>query len=148
MKRSFDFTVCVLGALLLNLVLGCSIYFNAAHATKTNDEAQASMEVFNAALEKIHSEYVDGKDLTYHQLVYSALKGAVQRLDPHSEFLERRFLPGVAGRHRRPVWRRGPRWWAPRTARSRSSRPWMMHARLARRRLERRPHHQGGGRER
>jgi len=26
--------------------------------------------------------------LTYRQLVYSALKGAVGRLDPHSEFLD------------------------------------------------------------
>jgi len=35
---------------------------------------------------RVHGEYVDGKDLTYRQLVYSALKGAVSRLDPHSEF--------------------------------------------------------------
>ncbi len=53
-----------------------------------NDSAQASLELFDDALQKIHGEYVDGKDLTYRQLVYSALKGAVGRLDPHSEFLD------------------------------------------------------------
>lgn len=87
MKRSFVFSV-VLAALLLNLALGANIYFNASHTASNNDSPQASLDVFNDALQKIHSEYVDGQDLTYRQLVYSALKGAVSRLDPHSEFLD------------------------------------------------------------
>ncbi len=49
---------------------------------------RANVELFNDALQKIRREYVDGKDLTYRQLVYSALKGAVGKLDPHSEFLD------------------------------------------------------------
>ena len=87
MKRSLIFGT-VLVALLLNLALGANIYLNAARTTNDNDSAQASLKVFNDALDKIHSEYVDGKNLTYRQLVYSALKGAVGRLDPHSEFLD------------------------------------------------------------
>jgi carboxyl-terminal processing protease len=87
MKRSLIFGS-VLVALVLNLALGANIYLNAARTTSETDSAQASLEVFNDALQKIHGEYVDGKDLTYRQLVYSALKGAVSRLDPHSEFLD------------------------------------------------------------
>ena len=76
-------------ALLLNLALGANIYFNAAaHPASDPDTAKASEKIFNDALQTIHDEYVDGKDLTYRQLVYSALKGAVGRLDPHSEFLD------------------------------------------------------------
>ena len=87
MKRSLIFGV-VLVALLLNLAVGANIYYTAAHTNKNNDNPQASLEMFNDALQKIHGEYVDGKDLTYRQLVYSALKGAVSKLDPHSEFLD------------------------------------------------------------
>jgi carboxyl-terminal processing protease len=87
MKRSLIFGL-VLVVLLLNLALGANIYFNNSHPTASNDSEQASLEVFNDALQKIHGEYVDGTNMTYRQLVYSALKGAVSRLDPHSEFLD------------------------------------------------------------
>ena len=86
MKRSFIFGLVVL-LLLLNLALGANIYLRAAKPAN-DDSASASEELFNDALQKIHSEYVDGKDLTYRQLVYSALKGALSKLDPHSEFLD------------------------------------------------------------
>src|ERR1039457_6148694 len=87
MNRSFIFGL-VLVALVLNLALGANIYLRAAKPASADDSASASEELFNDALQKIHSEYVDGKDLTYRQLVYSALKGAVGKLDPHSEFLD------------------------------------------------------------
>jgi carboxyl-terminal processing protease len=87
MKRSLIFGL-VLTVLLLNLALGANVYLNTSHSAAESDNPQASLEIFNDALQKIHGEYVDGKDLTYRQLVYSALKGAVSRLDPHSEFLD------------------------------------------------------------
>jgi carboxyl-terminal processing protease len=87
MKRSLIFGL-VLVALLLNLALGANIYLKTSRTTNDNDSAQASLDIFNDALQKIHGEYVDGKNLTYRQLVYSALKGAVGKLDPHSEFLD------------------------------------------------------------
>ena len=73
---------------MLNLALGANVYLNNARPTANNDNEQTSLGVFEDALQKIHGEYVDGKDMTYRQLVYSALKGAVSRLDPHSEFLD------------------------------------------------------------
>lgn len=87
MKRRFIFGL-VLVVLLLNLAVGAKIYLTAAQAADAKDSAADNLELFRDALEKIRHEYVDGKDTTYQQLVYSALKGMVGKLDPHSEFLE------------------------------------------------------------
>ena len=77
----------VSAALLLNLAVGAKIYLGTPRA-KEDDTAQISQEIFSDALQKIRNEYVDGKDLTYHQLVYAALRGMMGKLDPHSEFLD------------------------------------------------------------
>jgi len=87
MKRRLVFGL-VLVALLLNLAVGAKIYLNAAQPAANSDNATANLQLFNDAIQKIRKEYVDGKDLTYQQLVYSALKGVVGKLDPHSEFLD------------------------------------------------------------
>ena len=39
-------------------------------------------------MEKVRKDYVDGQNLTYKDLVYAALKGMLNTLDPHSEFME------------------------------------------------------------
>ncbi len=87
MKRRIVFGL-VLTALLINLAVGAKIYLKSASSFEKDDNASANLELFNDAIEKIRTEYVDGKDLTYQQLVYSAIKGAVNKLDPHSEFLD------------------------------------------------------------
>ena len=87
MKRRFIFGLVVV-ALLLNLAVGAKIYLSAAKTATVEDNPQANLDLFNDAIQKIRREYVDGKDLTYQQLVYAALKGAVGKLDPHSEFLD------------------------------------------------------------
>ena len=87
MKRRFIFGLVVV-ALLLNLAVGAKIFLTTASKAPRSDNPQANLELFQEALQKIHTEYVDGKNLTYQQLVYSALKGAVSQLDPHSEFLD------------------------------------------------------------
>jgi carboxyl-terminal processing protease len=87
MKRRFIFGL-VTVVLLLNLAVGAKIYLGAAKSSSAADNAADNLELFNDALQKIRTEYVDGKDLTYQQLVYSALKGVVGKLDPHSEFLD------------------------------------------------------------
>jgi carboxyl-terminal processing protease len=87
MKRRLIFGLVVV-ALLLNLALGAKIYLSAAQAATDADNPQANLQIFNDAIQKIRSEYVDGTNLTYQQLVYAALKGVVGQLDPHSEFLD------------------------------------------------------------
>jgi len=39
-------------------------------------------------MEKVRRDYVDGTNLTYQDLVYGSLKGMINELDPHSEFLD------------------------------------------------------------
>jgi carboxyl-terminal processing protease len=87
MKGRFIFSLVVV-ALLLNLVVGAKIYLSAAAPANDADNPQANLQIFNDAVQKIRSEYVDGTNLTYQQIVYAALKGAVGKLDPHSEFLD------------------------------------------------------------
>jgi len=46
------------------------------------------LELFSVVMERVRKDYVDGEKLTYKDLVYGALKGMINTLDPHSEFLE------------------------------------------------------------
>src|SRR5271170_1421580 len=87
MKRRFVFSLVTL-VLALNLTIGAKIYFSSAHAADEKDSSDANLERFADVLEKVRASYVDGTNLTYHDLVYSALKGIVGSLDPHSEFMD------------------------------------------------------------
>lgn len=87
MKRRFIFGL-VAAALVMNLAFGAKIYLGAARAVKAEDNAAANLGLFGEALQKVRTEYVDGEDVNYRQLVHSALKGMVGQLDPHSEFLD------------------------------------------------------------
>src|SRR6266566_3102709 len=74
-------------ALLVNLLIGARIYLNSAQAAE-KDSAYPSLELFTTVMEKVRKDYVDGQKLTYQDLVYGALKGMLNTLDPHSEFME------------------------------------------------------------
>ena len=87
MKRHLIFGVAA-AALLLNLILGAAIYLNPARAAEQKDSMDANMDLFADVLQKVRAEYVDGTNLTYRNLTYSAIKGMVGTLDPHSEFLD------------------------------------------------------------
>ncbi|HEV2695471.1 MAG TPA: S41 family peptidase [Verrucomicrobiae bacterium] len=79
----------VIAVLLANLAIGAQIYLNSAASAKDmRDAADPNVQLFSDVLEKVRHEYVDGKDMTYQQLVYASLKGMVKKLDPHSEFLD------------------------------------------------------------
>ncbi len=86
MKRRLIYGV-VLIALTLNLAIGAKLYLGSAEAAE-RDSAYPNLELFSVVMEKIRKDYVGGKDLTYQDLVYGALRGMVGTLDPHSEFLE------------------------------------------------------------
>ena len=87
MKRHLIFGAAA-AALLLNLILGAAIYLNPARAAEQKDSMDANMDLFADVLQKVRAEYVDGTNLTYRNLTYSAIKGMVGSLDPHSEFLD------------------------------------------------------------
>src|SRR5579863_2219324 len=73
--------------LAANLTVGARIYFRSAQAAD-RDSAYPSLELFCYVLEKVRKDYVNGKNLTYQQLIYGALRGMINTLDPHSEFMD------------------------------------------------------------
>src|SRR6266478_4678014 len=86
MKRRVIYgTVAV--ALTINLFIGARMYLHAAQSAD-KDAAYPSLELFSYVMEKVRADYVDGQKLTYHDLVYGALKGMLNTLDPHSEFMD------------------------------------------------------------
>jgi len=86
MKRRLVFGVVAL-VLTVNLLVGARVYINSAQAAE-KDSPYPSLELFSFVMEKIRKDYVDGQKLTYQELVYAALKGMLNTLDPHSEFME------------------------------------------------------------
>ncbi|HZL43233.1 MAG TPA: S41 family peptidase [Verrucomicrobiae bacterium] len=86
LKRRLLFGV-VTAVLAFNLFLGARVYTNSAFAAQ-KDSPYPNLKLFSQVMEKVRRDYVDGKSLTYQDLVYGALKGMIDKLDPHSEFLD------------------------------------------------------------
>ena len=80
----------LVGVLLLgvNLVVGAKI---ASRADKTNDTdavAFEKMQLLTEVMMLIRQNYVDEDKTQYKDLLYGALRGMLQSLDPHSQFME------------------------------------------------------------
>src|SRR3954467_8529996 len=73
--------------LACNIILGAQIYFSSVHAAE-KDDSYPNLKLFAIVLDRVRSDYVDGGKLTYQELIYGALKGMINTLDPHSEFME------------------------------------------------------------
>jgi carboxyl-terminal processing protease len=73
--------------LLVNLIVGAGTYFYTVQAAE-NESAYPSLELFTRVMELIRKDYVDAESLTYKDLINGALEGMVQKLDPHSEYLD------------------------------------------------------------
>src|SRR6185369_10705066 len=85
MKRRVIYGVLTI-ALSVNLFIGARIFLTSAQAAE--DKPYPSLELFSYVMEKVLKDYVDGQKATYQDLVYGALKGMLNTLDPHSEFME------------------------------------------------------------
>ena len=57
-------------------------------SNKKEDDAYAQIAVFARALQLIRQDYVDEKKVSYEQLTHAALRGMLESLDPHSQFME------------------------------------------------------------
>jgi carboxyl-terminal processing protease len=86
MKKRIFYSVLFL-LLGVNLFVGAQIYLTSAQAAEKNNLLQ-QMDLFVRVMEKVRQEYVDDDRLTYQELVHGALKGMLNTLDPHSEFME------------------------------------------------------------
>lgn len=52
------------------------------------DSPYSEAQVFARAMQLIRQDYVNDKKISYHDLTYSALRGMLAELDPHSEFMD------------------------------------------------------------
>lgn len=86
MKRKFVYGA-LMSALLVNLLMGAQVFYTSVQGAE-REEIYPNMELFSRVLEYVRKDYVDGAELSYQDLIYSALKGMLSNLDPHSEFME------------------------------------------------------------
>jgi carboxyl-terminal processing protease len=78
------FVVVLLG---INLAIAAKIYSDSS--TKPDkDNPYSEMELITQVMELVRKEYVDTNSVTYRDLTYGALKGMLNSLDPHSQFME------------------------------------------------------------
>ncbi len=68
--------------LVLNLLIGGRIY------SKTDKEDYKNFELFTTTIRMIKKHYVDKDKVETEDLIYGALKGMIQELDPYSQFME------------------------------------------------------------
>ncbi|MDD5482082.1 MAG: S41 family peptidase [Kiritimatiellae bacterium] len=86
-KRKLFWFALALG-LTVNLVVGAKI---ASQNGKSEDSAEVAfekMQLLAEVLLQIRRSYVDEDKTQYKDLLYGALKGMLQSLDPHSQFME------------------------------------------------------------
>jgi carboxyl-terminal processing protease len=73
--------------LIFNFVLGVKVFTSRA-AADSDDAGYENLTVFTRALQLIRQDYVDANKIGYRDLTYSALRGMLGSLDPHSQFME------------------------------------------------------------
>lgn len=86
MKRRVCYGL-LLGLLAVNLFVGAQVYLSNVQAAE-KDDALTNLKLFTSVLDRVRQEYVDGDELTYQKLIHDALKGMLNNLDPHSEFMD------------------------------------------------------------
>src|ERR1043165_2059866 len=86
MKRKFFYGV-LLTALALNLLIGAQVFRQNVSAAE-KDDPYPNLKLFSVVLERVRQDYVDGDKVTYQDLIQGAMKGMLNTLDPHSEFME------------------------------------------------------------
>jgi carboxyl-terminal processing protease len=84
-RRLFYYALMVV--LGLNLLVGAQIFFSSSQGAE-KDDVYPNLKLFSIVLERVRNDYVDGGKLSYQELIYGALKGMLNTLDPHSEFME------------------------------------------------------------
>ncbi len=82
----------VIGAVLaVNLAVGYRLYSQetaAAEAQAGKDSPYEMYALFSKVVEQVRANYVEGEKSTYRDLIYGALRGMLQSLDPHSQFMD------------------------------------------------------------
>jgi carboxyl-terminal processing protease len=72
--------------ILFNLAVALRLFTKGAFA-EIDDTGYTNLTVFTRALQLIRQDYVDANKIAYKDLTYSALRGMLNGLDPHSQFM-------------------------------------------------------------
>ncbi len=83
------------GIALAALVLGKAHGQEAPPQTNGEDSPYSNVQVLARAMQLIRQDYVNDKKISYHDLTYSALRGMLSELDPHSEFMDPSDFKGM-----------------------------------------------------
>ena len=59
-----------------------------AAPAKAEESAYEQLQLLARAMQLIRQDYVDESKVDYKELTYSALRGMLDNLDPHSQFME------------------------------------------------------------
>ena len=86
MKQRIVITL-VAALLGANLIFAAKLY-SAAIAKTEKDDPYTEMQLLTRVMELIRKDYVDADKVAYTNLTYGALRGMLNSLDPHSQFME------------------------------------------------------------
>ncbi len=73
-------------ALAVNLVSAARLH--ARESRSDREQAYEKMALFTKVIEQVREAYVETNKVAYTNLIYGALRGMLQSLDPHSQFLD------------------------------------------------------------
>jgi len=79
--------ICLVTVLGLNLLIGAQIYVTSTQAAE-GENVYEEIRLFMRVLERVRQDYVDGEKISYQELIHAAMRGMLNTLDPHSEFME------------------------------------------------------------
>lgn len=81
--------ICLVTVLGLNLFIGAQIYVANAQ-TAESENVYEEIRLLMRVMERVRQDYVDGEKITYSELIQAAMRGMLNTLDPHSEFMDSR----------------------------------------------------------
>src|SRR3954470_11851399 len=80
----------------LGLGVGLRVYQAAAAGDKEKDDnGYSNIAMLARAMQLIRQDYVDEKKVSYDALTHAALKGMLDSLDPHSQYMEAKAFKGM-----------------------------------------------------
>jgi len=94
MKRRILQTTCAF-VLICHLLIAFRVFTALAADEEKQDAGYTSMAVFARAMQLIRQDYVDERKVDYEKLTHSALRGMLESLDPHSQFMEPTDFKGM-----------------------------------------------------
>src|SRR5258708_12747880 len=82
------FSLVALALLVCFNLAVCYKYLTGSASAESSETEYSNLSVFTRALQLVRQDYVDENKVALKDLTYSALRGMLNSLDPHSQFME------------------------------------------------------------